>query len=247
MNYIIHLTRFLENIKGDNSIRPTHVSLYISLFHFWNKNHFKNPIYINRRNLMSQSRIRSKSVYHRTIWDLHHWHFIGYTPSNDPFSGSRIILFESRGKSPKAVPENEQVDVSFQVQKSPGSGSKSEPNSSKYEPDLPFKRDTTVPEIGQNKTNKHLNNKTIYIEFQKIKNYFLEEKSTVMEAQKFFNYYESIGWKIAGKIVIQNWKAAARNWIIKADEIKKTKDVRGAVPKTANWMVNEDKDYDIPL
>ena len=32
------------------------------------------------------------------------------------------------------------------------------------------------------------------------------------EAQKFFNYYESNGWKV-GKNPMKNWKAAANNWI----------------------------------
>jgi len=33
-----------------------------------------------------------------------------------------------------------------------------------------------------------------------------------IEAEKFFNYYESNGWKV-GKNPMKNWKAAANNWI----------------------------------
>ena len=33
-----------------------------------------------------------------------------------------------------------------------------------------------------------------------------------IEAEKFFNYYESNGWKV-GKNSMKNWKAAANNWI----------------------------------
>jgi len=43
-------------------------------------------------------------------------------------------------------------------------------------------------------------------------NYFLEKGSSKEEAEIFFNYYESNGWKV-GKNVMKNWKAAASGWI----------------------------------
>lgn len=42
--------------------------------------------------------------------------------------------------------------------------------------------------------------------------YFLEKKSTQKEADKFFNFYESNGWKV-GKNPMKNWKAAASGWL----------------------------------
>lgn len=33
------------------------------------------------------------------------------------------------------------------------------------------------------------------------------------EAQKFFDYFSSNGWKVGGKAPMKDWKAAARNWI----------------------------------
>jgi uncharacterized protein YdaU (DUF1376 family) len=40
-----------------------------------------------------------------------------------------------------------------------------------------------------------------------------------MEAQKFFNYYESNGWRV-GKNPMRNWKASASNWMNNANPIK---------------------------
>lgn len=40
--------------------------------------------------------------------------------------------------------------------------------------------------------------------------YFKELKQTG-EAEKFFDYYQSNGWKV-GKNIMKDWKAAARNW-----------------------------------
>jgi hypothetical protein len=43
--------------------------------------------------------------------------------------------------------------------------------------------------------------------------YFEEKKSTGAEAEKFFNYFESVGWRVGGRSLMRDWRAAARNWI----------------------------------
>lgn len=48
---------------------------------------------------------------------------------------------------------------------------------------------------------------------QDINCYFQEKGiNNLMEAEKFFNYYESNGWKV-GRNKMKNWKAACSNWI----------------------------------
>ena len=51
--------------------------------------------------------------------------------------------------------------------------------------------------------------------------FFISEKSTKKEAQKFWNHYESNGWLIGGKTPMMNWEASARNWILRSIEINK--------------------------
>ena len=85
--------------------------------------------------------------------------------------------------------------------------------------------------------------------------FFLEINSNNLEAQKFFNYYEANGWKIGGKTPMQNWKAAARNWILNAKQIKKLSraDSRESqtssplVQKTDNLKTIKNKNYNEPL
>jgi hypothetical protein len=48
--------------------------------------------------------------------------------------------------------------------------------------------------------------------------YFLDLKSTNDEADKFFDHFESNGWRIAGKTPMKNWQAAVRNWIRRIDK-----------------------------
>jgi hypothetical protein len=44
--------------------------------------------------------------------------------------------------------------------------------------------------------------------------YFLEKSFPEIEAQRFFNYFESNGWLVGGKTKMKDWKAAARNWML---------------------------------
>jgi hypothetical protein len=93
MNYIKHLTGFFEKVATDKSLNPTHVSLYIALFQFWNCNRFKNPISISRDEVMRISKISSKATYHKCLKNLHSLGYINYEPSYNPFKGSHVYLF----------------------------------------------------------------------------------------------------------------------------------------------------------
>ncbi|WP_293872268.1 transcriptional regulator [Flavobacterium sp.] len=92
MNYIKHLTGFFEKVAIDKTLNPTHVSLYIALFQFWNCNRFKNPISISRDEVMRISKISSKATYHKCLKNLHSLGYINYEPSYNPFKGSHVYL-----------------------------------------------------------------------------------------------------------------------------------------------------------
>jgi len=124
MNYIKHLTGFFDKVVNDKTLNPTHISLYIALFQFWNCNRFKNPISISRDEVMRISKICSKATYHKCLKNLHTLEYIKYEPSYNPYRGSLVYLFnfsdnlkpQSRRKKsrPKNSPAVEQVaDKSF--------------------------------------------------------------------------------------------------------------------------------------
>ena len=106
MNYIKHLTGFFEKVAIDKTLNPTHVSLYIALFQFWNCNRFKNPISINRDEVMRISKISSKATYHKCLKNLHSLGYINYEPSYNPFKGSHVILFNF-SEDLKPLPKSE--------------------------------------------------------------------------------------------------------------------------------------------
>jgi hypothetical protein len=93
MNYIKHLSGFFDKISADDRLNPTHISLYVSLFQFWNACRFHNPISISRNEVMTVSKICSKATYHKCIRELNDYGYLSYQPSYNPFKGSLVYLF----------------------------------------------------------------------------------------------------------------------------------------------------------
>jgi hypothetical protein len=93
MNYIFHLTGFYGKIQEDNRLNPTHISLYLALFQFWNLNRFRNPISISRNEMMKLSKISAFGTYHKCIKELQEFGYIEYIPSFNPYKGSLVNLF----------------------------------------------------------------------------------------------------------------------------------------------------------
>jgi hypothetical protein len=80
--------------------------------------------------------------------------------------------------------------------------------------------------------------------------YFDEKGYPPVEAEKFFNYFQSNGWLVGGRSKMKDWKAAARNWIINAQKFSKHgKQQRntGQKPKPGNLQVRTNKNYSEPL
>jgi hypothetical protein len=94
MNYIKQLTGFFDRVELDQNLNPTHVSLYIALFQYWNLNRFQNPISITRDEIMKISKICSKSTYHKCMRDLHDKGYVIYYPSYNPFRGSLVQMLD---------------------------------------------------------------------------------------------------------------------------------------------------------
>lgn len=110
MNYIKHLTGFFEKVAIDKTLNPTHVSLYVALFQFWNCNRFKNPISISRDEVMRISKISSKATYHKCLKNLHSLGYINYEPSYNPFKGSHVYLFNFSDDL-KPIPKSEKTTI----------------------------------------------------------------------------------------------------------------------------------------
>ena len=182
MNYIKHLTGFFNRIAREKSINPTHISLYITIFQYWNVNRFKNPIIVTRFEMMKGSKISSNATYHRCIKELQRLGYLEYIPSFNPHSGTLVTLFDfsDEGKSKyfekeENLPKNESTKPKNEQVNSQGT---EQDNSQLY--------------IYNKKHNK--NNKNIYIEpeFEIFDiNSFLEFQKKEKEKEMLFTFADT--------------------------------------------------------
>jgi hypothetical protein len=229
MNYIKHLNGVFQQFSKDNRLNPTHISLYIGLFQLWNYNRFPDEFYINREEVMKFSKIGSNTTYHRCIKELSHWKYIIYSPSHNPFKGSKVKLFNFSTSDKQAL----------------------------YL-DYPINKQALVSNTNINKHNINFIKLEAIAKEKLIFKFFKKENWPELEAKKFFNHYQGIGWKVGGKTKIVDWQATARSWMLKAQEMK----LSSRAPSRERNKQNEDlplnqnednlytsrnKDYDIPL
>ncbi|HVD99967.1 MAG TPA: hypothetical protein VNB90_17290 [Cytophagaceae bacterium] len=80
--------------------------------------------------------------------------------------------------------------------------------------------------------------------------FFKEKEYPEAEAEKFYNYYQSNGWKVGGKAPMKDWRAATLNWMsntAKFNSHESTKQTGTNQPKAGNLHTGNDKDYSEPL
>jgi hypothetical protein len=269
MNYIKHLTGFFEKIINDHSLNPTHISLYISLFQCWNTNRFQNPISITRDEVMRISKICSKATYHKCIRELHQKGYLVYEPSYNPFRGSLVYLlnFEENLKpvlkKARKSSNNELVNEQALNKRQTSTETSGEQalvssinntNITNNINDLNFGKQTQIfktenldfkEEVFKEKQKKlrEKNKANIPNDLNEVKVYFLEKNYSEIEAEKFYNHFQSNGWLVGGKSKMKDWQASARNWML---NIKKYSQ-NNYQPQPQHLQTETKKNYGEPL
>lgn len=292
MNYIKHLTAYFDHVVNDHSLNPTHISLYIALFQFWNLNRFQNPISITRDEVMRISKICSKATYHKCVRELHEKGYIIYEPSYNPFKGSLVHMLnlseqlKPTNQRKKANSENKQVIEQAVNKHRTGSGTGTEQalvssinyinnsnisnntnmdktkNSKKIDE---FKNQSSDSEVKPTEeTKKKLREKkactepsrsgtdpanTIPPDWENVLQFFKEKSATEIDAQKFYNHFQSNGWLVGGKSKMKDWKAAAWNWLLNGQKFNSKSRHPELVegPKPNHLHTSTQKNYGEPL
>jgi hypothetical protein len=86
------LASFYNSIREDNRISPSHISLYMAFFQYWNDNDFQNPVQFKRSEIMQAAKINGLATYHRCIKQLHEYGYITYSPSFNPSKCSQVVI-----------------------------------------------------------------------------------------------------------------------------------------------------------
>ena len=193
---------------------------------------------------MKLSKIGSNSTYHRCIKQLHHWNYLEYLPSYNPFKGSEVNMFNFCKRSEQDLARNSPIYEQVLVHSHPINGQALVHNRPINGQALVHSH--PINEQAQVSSKTYINKKQFKLKLkekkiEEIEIYFLEKKRTKLEAQKFFNYYEAIDWKIGEKNTIKNWNAVANNWILNAKQIKPQ---RTSTPLVQNSVLNLSKELD---
>lgn len=274
MNYIKHLTGFFEKVATDRNLNPTHISLYMSLFQFWNCNRFKNPISISRDEIMRISKISSKATYHKCLKALHHQGYIKYEPSFNPFKGSHVIMFnfsEDLKPQPKSTTTNFKPVIEQVVDKLCTTAETSKEQLGEQVV-VPYINNTNITNDLNNSNSLNLGELEKKIEeeqfifrddgkpkekssgqkekvepptLEQVLEYFRKREFPELEANKFFNYFKSIGWLVGGKTPMTNWQAAANNWMLNAEKF--SLNTHSVKFNNQHLKTTTDKNYAEPL
>jgi hypothetical protein len=73
--------------------------------------------------------------------------------------------------------------------------------------------------------------------------FFKEKNNFEIEAQKFYNHFQSNGWLVGGKSKMKDWKAAARNWMLNANKFQP----KSNLPQPNHLQISNNKNYAEPL
>jgi len=229
MNYITQIALFYGLVVEDGRLTSSHISIYLGLFQIWNKNRFENPIPISRKEVMLLSRVGSTHTYYKTLSDLHEWGYLEYMPEKNPLKNSLVNM-----KIFIKTSYNE-TDPILKTTKEERDKTKNTFIHSLKVSINKILQNTEVKETIKLKSQKDSSLFSSPTE-QDVKLFFINQQSTDLEALKFFNHYQSNGWRVGGKSPMHDWQASARKWII------------NNIPKQNNSKkLNQNKNYNEPL
>ena len=273
MNYIKQLAGFFDRVVDDEKLNPTHVSMYVALFQFWNACHFRNPISISRNELMKVSKISSKATYHKCMKELHNFGYLKYMPSYNPYKGSLVYLFNFE-TSTEQLPMPNHTKNQTSTEQAP-IRYRTKIDTSTELAQEPYTNNTNILNKTDENLGKHTNTnfckkvfsekakekssskkeKLVFIEpvLKSVQVYFSSKKYPSVEAEKFYNYFQSNGWLVGGKTAMKNWQAAANNWMLNAQKFANLAQPfqknagKPSQPKAKQLHATTSKNYKEPL
>lgn len=207
------------------------------MFQFWNQHRFANPFTVSRSDMMTLSKIKSKTTYSKCLKELMEWNYIIYEPSNNPLNKSRFSMINIWSST---WPKKEESHDST----SPNNGLPldytSPNNGPPVDQSVPLNGPPLVP-LYKTYKHKHINVE-VPPDQKNVIDFFISQNSTKEEGLKFWNHFQSTDWK-SGNTKITNWDAAATKWLIG----NKQKNGKGLVQKLDYLHTTQNKDYGKPL
>jgi hypothetical protein len=163
---------------------------------------------------MKMAKIGSANTYVRCLKELHLWNYIRYEPSYNRHKGSMVYLytFDNSTDNASVMPVRPSINNINIVNKENLIEQAQNFESKKL--DMKSNEEEKEKFRQKKKNEEPIPSGSVPPPLEHVKIYFDEKNFPAVEAEKFFNYFESNGWLVGGRAKMKDWKAAARNWIL---------------------------------
>lgn len=179
-------------------ITPNHCAVYTFAVEHCNRLGWKEKFSFPSQMTMEAVGIKAWRTYIKVFSDLVEWgFFVLHQKATNQYSANVIAIAKNAKAHAKALDEAMQNHSQKHRQKQSEYNKTNiqthkNTNSQEYSAENPQPQKFSIPTV------------------QEIKEYCTERKNEI-DAQRFFDYYESVGWSI-GKSKMKNWKAAVHTW-----------------------------------
>lgn len=224
MDYIKQINAFWEKLTTDMNLKTSSGFVYMALLQINNRTGWKSNFKAVRSDIMLMANIANVKTYYTCLNELVNGGYITYKPGPNQYVSAEFRIEILYNASPVAKPKN---GTAYGEAHGTATG---EPTGTAT---------GTIHKHINNKTNKPINNiergtvaqtkfspppindlKTFFIDKIPESNWSLE--TCEVEANKFFNFYESKNWYV-GKNKMVKWKSAASGWISRTNQFNNGK------------------------
>ena len=300
---------------ADARLSPWHISLYYSLFQYWNMAKFHNPVSISRSELMLASKIGSANTYTKCLRELDAWGYLKYNPSYNPHLGSQVYMYtfdkgsdnstdngsdkgtghgtdkasviavipyinnlnntnslnkRKRENSHSHSKKNNHEKSKKKIQVTPKTKIQKQGKKEKFREKKKAEASAEVPSLWSEPVEGAASGKKDSLSFgegregeakpsdsarlprpllQQVLSFFKEKAWPELEAQKYFNHYQSNGWLVGGKTPMNDWQASAEKWMLNNNNFKQSNSSGQAERSRSpgNLQTTTNKNYNEPL
>jgi hypothetical protein len=88
------IASFMQDVREDPRISPVHISLYMAILTRWAVQGGDGPVSFKARGLMPEAKIGGRTLFCRTIRQLHEYGYLRYEPSFKPDEPSKVWVGE---------------------------------------------------------------------------------------------------------------------------------------------------------
>lgn len=209
--------------ENPDKINKSHVALYMFLINQNNRSNWSEWFKLPYDLAMSGACIGSKGTYYKCLNELQSWKLIRYKKGENDYKAPQISIIVLSKNEQLTVPLSEPLTVPLTGQLSEQlsvllTGNIDILITSNYKLITDNIKKWIKSELDSIEKPKRASRKFVKPTIHELTE-FIKINSLNVDAEYFFNHYESNGWKV-GKSSMSNWKTTLNNWHKREKEFK---------------------------